>query len=167
MNSQLKNRLAHLKKKNFGKHHKAAYLKELRQLVLPKVNDCKIWSLENTLKIPKRDMTTVKRICFSFHEKEKLKVSIENLITKKNGRVLLITAYALYCGALELESLSDFNIYFSFEAEHQGLIQLKSVDTADELVLDFYEEAGEKKIDIEIVGKNWLKASIIDEFYDS
>jgi len=82
---------------------------------------------------------------------------IKKLIDEKDGEVFLITRYSMSCGAFILNSLRDFNICFDFEAEHQGLIQLRLTDSTNELLLDFYGENDERTLEVEVIGEDWLK----------
>ena len=72
-----------------------------------------------------------KKYRFPFEEKETLCTIIEELISEKDGEVLLITRYSKLCGAYILDSIKDFNIYFDFEAEHSGLIVLRLADSSN------------------------------------
>lgn len=154
MDHKSRKRLSVLKAKNTGKKYKDIYLRELKQLVIPDLDENQLLQLEKTLEIPKVE-GNVEKHYFPFSKKKAVKKLFEKLISIKDGEVFLITQYSLFCGALVLKSLEEFNVYFKFEAEHQGLIQLRLVDITNELILDFYEENGERKIEIEIVGRDW------------
>lgn len=156
MNIQLKKRLAILKAKNTGKKYKDSYIKELENLVKISVHETRILSLEETLEIPpvKGDK---KKYRFLFDNKAKLKSIIESLILKKDGKIFVLTYYSKLCGAFVLDSLKEFNACFDFKAEHQGLIQLRLVDSTSELLLDFYEENDKQLLEVEIIGGDWVK----------
>ena len=85
-----------------------------------------------------------------------------DLIAKVDFQHIYISlGYSEYCGLAETPSINSFNTDFSFNAEHTGLIVLYSSDIQNKLLLDFYEEAGGKFLDIEVYGELWSKASII------
>lgn len=156
MNSESKKRLLILKAKNVGKRYKSTYTRELTQLVIPDIDETRFLPLEKTLELPPIEGDK-KKYRFPFEKKETLCTIIKELIKEKDGEILLITYYSKLCGAYILDSLKDFNIYFDFEAEHSGLIVLRLADSSNKLLLDFYEENGERLLDVEIFGDKWSK----------
>lgn len=156
MDKKLKKKLSILKAKNKGRKYKNVYLRELEHLIIPNYNEDRILSLEKTLGLSKVK-GNVQKHSLSFDNKRALKIIIEKLISIKDGEVFLISQYSLLCGAYALKSLREFNSDFEFKAEHQGLIQLRLADISNELLLDFYEENGERLLVVEIIGNEWLK----------
>lgn len=154
MDSKSKKRLMILKAKNKGKLLMESYQKELEQLVKGLVYSDRILSFEETQEIGFVTGQKIK-LYLAFENKAELKAIINQLVKEKDGEMFLITHYSKFCGAYLLSSLNDFNVEFSFKAEHQGLVQIKLKDGSNELLLDFYESNNKQMLDIEIIGKDW------------
>lgn len=80
-----------------------------------------------------------------------------------NNSLFIALNHVRECGLFPLESIDQFNIDFDFEDDPGGLIVLMSKNCLKEVVLDFYEEDGIRKIDIErrsIIKNNSINDSL-------
>lgn len=80
-----------------------------------------------------------------------------------NNSLFIALNHVRECGLFPLESIDQFNIDFDFEDDPGGLIVLMSKNCLKEVVLDFYEEDGIRKIDIErrsIIKNNGINDSL-------
>ena len=148
------------KQKYKCKIHLPKYLKELERIthLNPMRIEESLLSIETTNALPKPDRSVYKKYEIEFSDKSKLRRYFDNLIKAKDGSAFLLTEYSKFCGALPLNSINDFNLDFSFNAEHMGIIVLMLSDNSNELVLDFYEENNVQMLEIEAFGNEWSSA---------
>ena len=151
-------------RKNTGRNILKEYLLELNKLSLKEVSAENLLSVEETdmlkeksrLKNHQRDYPLIKKT-FLFNEKDKLKEYVDKLYKLYPHEIYLLTGYSEYCGCLKMESLMDFNIYFNFNDERDGIMSILSADLNNSLLLDYYEEYNEYYIELEFRGEEWSK----------
>lgn len=158
MDDDKKKRLDFLKRKNVGKRYMIEYLESLNKLTLNSVEDYKVLSIEETLNLDVSNKKNRKKIYINFDDKERLSHLFNSISEMMDSEIYLFTDYSLYCGVLKLNSITDFNINFSFEDEEKGIITLRTVDNSNAIILDFYEEHGNKLLEIEVMGDEWISA---------
>jgi hypothetical protein len=61
------------------------------------------------------------------------------------------------CGTCILNSITALNLEFSFDCSTEGIISFRTTDLKDKILFDFYEEDGQRWLDIETSGMNWPK----------
>jgi len=149
-----------LKRKAIGKTFIDKYFRELNTVSNKEINSDDLLSIEDTYQYIDsisniRKLNHYKSEPFEFHDKNRLTDFFIDIINKKNGKAILITKYSEYCGALPLNGLQDFNFNFPYNAEHSGLITLILEDLSNELILDFWDDQGQKLIEIETYGNEW------------
>lgn len=128
------------------------YINTLNKITLKKVDPAMLLSVVETDRL----LEPIKGIEFRIDYEATLdfcdKKNVWETIRKVFGNNSLFIAlnHVHECGLFPLESINLFNIDFDFEDVPGELIVLVSNDCLQDVVLDFYEEDGIKKIDIEI-----------------
>lgn len=144
------------KRRLYGKQYLNKYLLELNLLTNKPVNETNLLSIIETDNIKFLSDEYNYKITIAFDNKSELADVISKMLNGKDCPCYLFTGYSDDCGALRIDSLESFNIDFSFNDEHSGLIRIISEDFRNKLVLDFFEENNEYSLEIEIYGKNWV-----------
>ena len=128
------------------------YLKTLNKITLKKIDSTMLLSVVETDRLysTNNDYNIDYRITLDFNAPQKIKEwdKIKSVFGSKPLYIWLTNGE--YCGLCPLESIEYFNINFDYEDDSYGIIVLIVHDFTQKVVLDFYEEDGEKKIDIEI-----------------
>ncbi|HEY9047361.1 MAG TPA: hypothetical protein VIN08_15755 [Ohtaekwangia sp.] len=143
--------------KTKGKQLINEYLNEISSLVKKPISKEDLISLEDTfIKIEetKRNVAAVPvgKTRFHFDDKDKLKNIFSEINRFYDGGFYLVITYSKYCGAAYLESLEYFNTDFQFNDEHAGIISLLCETLNAKILLDFYEDASEKLLEVETYG---------------
>ncbi|WP_319941273.1 hypothetical protein [Leptospira sanjuanensis] len=101
----------------------------------------------------------MKRFEIPFEEKNSEKFSrfLNTLYSKNQLPIYIWTEFSNDCGVYRISSILDFNSYFTFEVNADGLIHLLSENLDDELIFDFTEDNNERLLEIELSGANWIQ----------
>lgn len=157
----MNDRLNFLLRKNTGKRHMQEYLNELSKLVHR--NKYKVLTLEESdIVFEKIKMHISNKYIWKyakniFSNKDKLKKIISEIQYINNSNVYMSLGFSEMCGIVLLDYISLFNVDFSFEDEHSGLIKFYDKELKNCLAIDFYEENGSYYYDLEIIDGNWVK----------
>jgi hypothetical protein len=140
------------KRRLFGKKYLISYLQELNKIIVNKVSQSDLLSIEETDEILKYKFSSNSTTSFKilFNNKEDFKKIINKYIEIDNNKYYVFTSYWFDCGALKINILSDFNFDFYFDDEHSGIISFIREDIMQKIILDYYEEGDCKFLDIEI-----------------
>jgi len=143
------------KRRLIGKQYLPVYLTELNKLIKNVVVADDLLSIQDSDNIYSTVFSDepIDRFTTSFEKKDRLKILFESIESAESLKYILFTAYSHECGAIRIGSLVNFNVDFDFDDEHSGLIILISNNLLQKILLDFYEEGGERYIDVEIYRK--------------
>jgi hypothetical protein len=139
------------KRRLFGKQYLAEYLTIIKRITLYKQkSDIKLMSISETDIVINNNLSLEKANAFRipFDNKTELRRMIMERCAK-NEPIYLYTDLSKDCGLVFLNSIDEFNFEFNFEDEPVGLIILIGLKSNYKILLDFYEENGEKYIEIE------------------
>ena len=146
------------KRRLLGKKYLRSYLEELSRLLNRNVKGDELLSIEDTDAFIRETASLKNGIYYKktikFEDKVYLKNILEKNVSDFDKPYFMYLSYSLDCGLMKFSSLRDFNLNFNFYDEHVGLIEFIRSDEMEEILLDYYEENGEKLIDIEIFKKN-------------
>lgn len=158
MNNTNREQKEFLLKKNQGKRLKASYLSELEQLLSSKFDLLTLEETESLIEGTRniRDKNRYK-IITPFPNKSSLKKFIELVAENNDDIIYLYTDYSKFCGMVRIKSIKEFNTDFDFDDEHGGLIELQDEKAQNGLILDFFEENGTQKLEMETYGEDWSK----------
>lgn len=140
------------------------YIQTLNRITLKKVDSTMLLSITETDRllgpIGSREFLIDYEATLNFCDKTNAWETIRKVFGSSSLYIYL--EHVRECGLFPLESIDLFNIDFDFEDDPGELIVLVLKDFSQEVVLDFYEEDGIRKIDIEI-----RSAIINDNIHDS
>lgn len=147
------------KRRLFGKKHLSRYLSELSKLLKKEIEAKDLLSIVDTDKFMNatshfKDKKPFVKEIIKFSDKTKLKEILLKKVSNWNVPYMVYLSDSLDCGLLEIPSLYYFNFDFSFYDEHAGIIIFTRIDGEQKILLDYYEENGEKFIEIEIYRKS-------------
>lgn len=145
-----------------GKLYLSQYLKELEALTIIDKSSLeeRLLSIETTSSLPQINRAVFHKKQIRFDEKQRLRELFTKLANCKDGHAFLLTDYSKFCGALKLNTILEFDVNFLFGDEHQGMVVISLEDNSNELLLDFFEEGSERKMEVEIFGEDWPSVQI-------
>ncbi|MFM2417514.1 MAG: hypothetical protein RL385_2237 [Pseudomonadota bacterium] len=80
---------------------------------------------------------------------------IRALCAANSGPVQVWIKTTSDCGLLVLPSVADFNVAFDYETDANGVVTLRTADLENELLLDYFEEHGQRLLEVETSGPDW------------
>jgi len=138
------------KRRLFGKQYLNDYLSVLNKLSLIKIENKDLLSIvETDMIIDKASSLLLSNsLKIDFLNKYEFKKKILNIFNYQD-RVYLFTSLSKDCGTVEINMLNEFNFNFNYNDDTSGIIILISTSGEKKIILDFYEEAKKKYIEIE------------------
>lgn len=125
------------------------YVKTLNKITFKDVDSSMLLSIVDTDRLcPMTDFIIDYKITLDFYNKKVMWNKIRHVFDCNPLYIRL--QHFRECGLFPLESIDLFNIDFDFEDDPGEMIILVSNDCIHEVVLDFYEDNNNRKIDIEI-----------------
>ncbi|TGN30004.1 hypothetical protein [Empedobacter tilapiae] len=136
------------KRRLFGRQYLEEYLKIIHKITI--IKNPKIISIVETDRINNNQnkLNNSFSIKLLFNNKSDLK----NIILKQfksKDTVYLFIPLSEDCGAIEMDSIINFNFNFNFTDEPSGIISIISKNLKEKILLDFYEEQEVKYIEFE------------------
>ena len=138
-----------------------SYISQLSHLSNREVKAADLLSLEATNVIreqakllPNKPFQKFK-IKFSEKLDERFAMFVKNLYSLNSTPIHIWLKHTNTCGLFEIRSIMEFNFNFDYSVVNEGIISLLTKDLNDNIILDFFEDSGEKFIEIELRGKNW------------
>lgn len=138
----------------YGKLFLPQYINTLNKILNKSIGEKDLLSIIDTdliIELGRGDLYLEKII--PFNDKESFQQIVINNILGLNERIHVFIEHAKECGTVAIDSMSEFNFQFNYDDEPVGLISLMIEKTAEELLLDFYEENGMQFLKIEIYNK--------------
>ena len=140
------------------------HLLELETFANKTVNRCDLSSIEEVEEVRARLISDLKNLPtksfeINFSEKDGVRFDayIQGLYNSNREAVYIWTKGTNSCGLYKVDSIKSVNFSFPFEINTDGMLQFLSVDVKDNLLLDFdIDDAGEKLIEVEVQGLNWI-----------
>lgn len=138
------------KRRLFGKQYLSDYLSVIEKITHCKKENIRLLPIVETDKIIEKEssLKLVYSTKMMFDDKTELKRIIAEKIESEDG-FYLFTSLSRDCGVVVIDSLEDFNFDFNFMDDHSGIVSLVSSNLKEKILLDFYEEEGEKFIEVE------------------
>ncbi len=138
------------KRRLFGQQNMKNYLGIVEKLTV-NLDVPKVLSLIETDKIldEEKEMELNSSLTLSFSDKSQVKQFVLKNLRLTVQKIYMITSLSKDCGIIEFESLHNFNFDFNFSDDPNGLISLINYEMSNKVLLDFYEEGGQKLIDLE------------------
>lgn len=144
------------------KHHSTeSYLQELEQLVGRPVDRSELSDFSHVDSVIQRwrGLSSLPRRSFElgFEEKKTPHFTnfVERLVAANGSPVYIWTQRAFDCGILGPFPLSEIDFGFDYSLNGDGLVSFLTTDFEDRLVLNFFEAAGAKKLEVEVQGRSW------------
>jgi hypothetical protein len=146
------------KRRLFGKSYLPRYFAELSRLLKEDVHVQNLLSIVETDNFMNsvsyfKDEKPYSKNTIKFSDKTSLKKILSKEISDWNVPYMMYLSDSFDCGLLKISSLFCFNFDFSFYDEHAGIIIFTRTDGKEKILLDYYEENGEKYIAVEIYKK--------------
>ncbi|MDD3080287.1 MAG: hypothetical protein PHH37_14470 [Paludibacter sp.] len=139
------------KRRLFGKQYLTKYIDVVKKITTQQENnEIRLLSITETDKLIVKENTL--KLIFSTKILFNNKLDLKKIILEKvntNDKIYLFTSLSQHCGAVVLESITEFNFNFNFGDDPSGIISLLSFKVDKKILLDFYEEEGIKYIEIE------------------
>ena len=90
---------------------------------------------------------------------EKFKTFIEELFSRNDGEIYILTPRTKACGLFKVSSINSISFQFPFEINPEGILVFLTSDLKDKLLLDFsLDSSGKKMLEIEVRGQHWSNA---------
>jgi hypothetical protein len=137
------------------------HLTVLGKLLNRQVNAQNLLSLDETDAIRERSKSVVRRpssrftIRFSDKTGPRFQALIRTLQDRNPSPVLVWTLSADVCGFPRPVQLSEIDFGFEFDLEPNGVLVFITEDLCDKLLLDYFEEDGERLLEVELSGAHW------------
>ncbi|MFM2416422.1 MAG: hypothetical protein RL385_1145 [Pseudomonadota bacterium] len=94
-------------------------------------------------------------ISFSAMRTERFRRFIAALESAAPQAIQVWTDTTEYCGLFVIAALGDFDFGFSYEDDPAGLLVLRTADLNNRLVLDFEDDDGQQRLQVEWAGAQW------------
>ncbi len=136
------------KRRLFGRQYLEEYLGIIHKITI--IKNPKILSIVETDRI--NDNQNKLNNSFSIKLLFDNKSDLKNIILKQfksKDNVYLFIPLSKDCGAIEMDSIINFNFNFNFTDEPSGIISIISKNLKEKILLDFYEEQEVKYIEFE------------------
>lgn len=136
------------KRRLFGRQYLEEYLESIHKITI--IKNPKILSIVETDRINNNQnkLNNSFSIKLLFDNKSELKNIILKQFKSKDN-VYLFVPLSKDCGAIEMNSIINFNFNFDFTDEPSGIISIISKNLKEKILLDFYEEQEVKYIEFE------------------
>jgi hypothetical protein len=139
------------------------YLAELSVLLRREVREPDLMPVDETVALlaasPPSAMWSVD-VPFAETQSARFRLFIESLARLNPSPVRLWLPPANYCGLSPAISLTDVDFEFDFDLSLDGIFSVHTIDRRDRLLLDYYEERGELRLEVQVSGHTWSTARL-------